>query len=617
MRSSDEKYHYYKPGEMFYLLSYQLDLPTTAPTGDSENTRSRNEQNDRYKDEAKFNEIIDNLFRESNERALRHGLHVSRRKDYELHFSTTEAPANRSKQNEDGAQEVTPKLPQPEARKAFSILPAEVSLIKDSAKNDPVNSANGSNLTNLVLELDGEMRKAQPDLGSGITLEAVALNWLASPTSEWGGGGGPGGLPAPYRMDSANVPFEFDIPSATSLLSDRGSNKGKGVTVAILDTAPCLHDLAEAYERHYKVGPQSGANDIKEHEILRRLLEPDDQLNRRLHIHPASLDDLLRMRDVYLKDHNYRMTDHGLFVAGIINTIAPKAEIHLFEVLNPYGVGDLLSIAKGLWKVLNRFSGKPLVVNCSLVLNIPRLNQPIPDLDQNLVNLIVGNVGNNLNSEYLTSMSAEGKAWLARQGMAIEWICNKLLSEKSCVIAAAGNDWNQDENQDRPDARFPAAFSSAVGVGALNTVLRSNGSRQYEPSSYSNKSDEPEYIGIATLGGEPGENNGILGVYIGKFPSMKLWLQRFSPVLRPFVALLYAIRWGSFSGPDNKNDWAWWAGTSFATPIVSGIIASVLSDQPQPSSAEDALRTLYSTGSIRDSFLVATREDGIPDVKQG
>jgi hypothetical protein len=42
----------------------------------------------------------------------------------------------------------------------------------------------------------------------------------------------------------------------------------------------------------------------------------------------------------------YRMTDHGLFVAGIIHTIAPQAELHLIEVLNPYGVGDLESITR-------------------------------------------------------------------------------------------------------------------------------------------------------------------------------------------------------------------------------------------------------------------------------
>jgi hypothetical protein len=616
MKSTDEKYYYYKPGEMFYLLRSEFDQRMDAQADGFEDTGSMNVQSDRYNDEPAFDEIIDDLFKMSNERASGHKLEVSRQKNRELHFWGTGAPENQSKQNVEVAAEIARKLPQPQPRGAFSIIPAEIRRLEnDRVENDPEGYARGADLTNLVLELDREMRKAQPDLGRGITLEAVSLNWLASPTSEWGGGGGPGGLPEPYRIVPGNIPFNFEIPSAASLLSIRGSNRGKGVTVAILDTAPCLHDLAEAYERYYKVDPQNAGNHTKEHPLIKRLLEPVDQLNRRLHIHAASLDDLLRMRAVYLKDHHYQMTDHGLFVAGIVNTIAPEAEIHLYEVLNPYGVGDLLSIAKGLWEVLNRFSGQPLVVNCSLVLNIPRLNQPITDLDPNLIALIVDDADNNQNNGYLTSLSSEGEEWLTRQGWAIEWICNKLLSERSYVIAAAGNDWKQGEGKKRPDARFPAAFSSVLGVGALKKVSQTNASPQYQPSSYSNISDKPEYVGITTLGGEPGEKNGILGVYIGKFPSMKFWLKRVPPILQPIFRLINAIRWGSFSGPKNKNDWAWWAGTSFATPIVSGVIASVLSDQSQPASIDDVLTELYTTGSVIDGLL-PTKEDGIPDVTQ-
>lgn len=616
MKSSDEKYYYYKPGEVLYLLSHDLDLLTDDSMGGSENTRSINEQSDRYKDKPIFDEIIDDLFRVSNERANSYGLEVSRLNNSELHFSATEPSENQSKQNTDVAQEIASKLPQPQPRRAFSIVPAEARRpFKDRDKNDPEGLANGSDLTKLVLELDSDMRTARSDLGQGITLEAVSLNWLASPTSEYGGGGGPGGLPEPYSMVSEDVPFRFNIPNAMSLLSARGSNQGKGVTVAILDTAPCLHDLAEAYERYYKVGPQNGDNPTKEHQILKNLLKPDTELKRRLHIHPASLDDLLRMRAVYLKDHNYRMTDHGLFIAGIINTIAPKAEIHLYEVLNPYGVGDLLSIAKGLWEVLNTFSGQPLVVNCSLVLNIPRLNQSITDLDPNLVALIIEDADNNQNNKYLASVNSEGEKWLARQGWAIEWICNKLLSEGSRVIAAAGNDWKQDENEDRPDTRFPAAFDSALGIGALPKDAQPDSNGKYTPSHYSNKSDIPEEVGVTTLGGEPGENNGVLGVYIGKFQHMEYKLKKYPAILRPFLRLIFALYWGNFSGPKNKSDLAWWAGTSFATPIATGIIASVFSDLSQPARIEDAIVKLYGEGAIEQE-LTLEKEDGIREVRQ-
>jgi hypothetical protein len=607
MKSSDEKYYYYKPGEVFYLLSHDLDLPTDTQTGSAENTRSMKEQSDRYKNKLIFDEVVDNLFKVCKERALSHRLDLSLRKDNELHFPATIVPENQSNRNEDVAPEIARKLPEPRTRRAFSIIPAEV---KRSDK-DPEEFANGPELSNLVLELDGDMRNAQPDLGQGITLEAVTLNWLASPGSEWGGGGGPGGLPEPYQPDPAHpehVPFRFDIPSANKLLALPGAKQGEGVTVAILDTAPCPHDLAAAYECHHKVNPE---NQGEYHELLEYLLAPDNPLI----VHPASLEDLLRMRAVHLRDHNYQMTDHGLFVAGIIRTIAPRAKLHLFEVLNPDGVGDLLSIAKGLWEVLNAFSGQRLVVNCSLVLNIPRLNEPITDLDSNIVTHIVGDADNNQNSKYLTSMSSEGKKWLARQGLAIEWICDQLLSERSRVIAAAGNDWKQGENEARPDPRFPAAFSSALGIGALKKAPQTNENHSQEPSSYSNISDKPEDVGIMALGGEPGEKKGVLGVYIGKFPPMKFWLRQYPAILRPFLWLYFAIHWGSFSGPQNKSDWAWWAGTSFATPIVTGVIASVFSDKSQSASVEDVLIDLYSSRGVTDSLL-PTKEDGIADVTQ-
>ena len=71
-------------------------------------------------------------------------------------------------------------------------------------------------LVELILELDDDMRNNHP-MPQGIVLQGVTLNWLSSPGSEWGGGGGPGGLPEPYQPDPAHpeqVPYRFDIPTA-------------------------------------------------------------------------------------------------------------------------------------------------------------------------------------------------------------------------------------------------------------------------------------------------------------------------------------------------------------------------------------------------------------------
>jgi subtilisin family serine protease len=116
------------------------------------------------------------------------------------------------------------------------------------------------------------------------------------------------------------------------------------------------------------------------------------------------------------------------------------------------------------------------------------------------------------------------------------------------MVAAAGNDAQRNRHRNyhgRPSARYPAAFDTVIGVGALPRGASGSG---IAAASYSNLADRPQKTGFATLGGEDGVENGVLGLYIGPFPD----------------------------GRPNDTKWAWWAGTSFATPIVTGLVAGLL-----------------------------------------
>ena len=42
------------------------------------------------------------------------------------------------------------------------------------------------------------------------------------------------------------------------------------------------------------------------------------------------------------------MPDHGLFIAGLIRDIAPKASIRLIRILNDLGGGDLYNLFAAL-----------------------------------------------------------------------------------------------------------------------------------------------------------------------------------------------------------------------------------------------------------------------------
>ena len=80
-----------------------------------------------------------------------------------------------------------------------------------------------------------------------------------------------------------------------------------------------------------------------------------------------------------------------------------------------------------------------------------------------------------------------------------------------------------------------------------------------------------------TLGGEPGEEQGVLGLYLGEFPG----------------------------GEPNCTRWAWWAGTSFATPILTGAIAAVLSSRAGHRRTQAAVKALYEKGIIVERQTLA------------
>jgi hypothetical protein len=534
MKSSDpteqprRKLSYFQPRQMAYLLTHERDL--------------RDDQLDEQQRKLRDGQF-DRLIEWSKNSAGR--LSISRHRV--LSFpATPPQPESPDVYGPELSPDIRYQAPEFKSHSPFTLIFADV---KD--EEDPAKHVDDPDLVELIIRLH-ENKDNQPLRQEGISLQLVSPSWLTGAGSETSGTGGPGGRPVPFKGATDTAPYEFQLPDAIEPLCPPKAERGKGVKVAILDTAPCLHDLAAAYERYQKVNPQNRRN---RHPLIESLLKP----NGPLHVHPASYDDLLRMRSVHLEKHNYKMTDHGLFVAGIIHTIAPSAEIHLYEVLNPDGVGDLESIAMGLWNVaeeqyrlMQGGLARQLVVNCSLVLNIPLEDtHPHEDFDPRLFSV---------------------PQWPECQGWPVERICDLLYALGSRVVAAAGNDR---EDTNRPHARYPAALNSALGVGALPKLDGSSRTGRLPTASYSNLSDRPEYIGVTTLGGEPDEGAGVLGLYLGKFPSP------------------YATR-------RNTKDWAWWCGTSFATPIISGVTAAVLSGRPPGSTTEQAIRMLYSAGVIQN-----------------
>jgi hypothetical protein len=427
--------------------------------------------------------------------------------------------------------------------------------------------------------------------------------------SQPGTTGGPGGRPTPYDGHADNQDYKIQPDDKDEWLQEildiPEAQRGEGVVVAILDTAPTTEVVSpvpgekwvmkranepgsflEAMYKKWVIDrDKPPLNPADQHPLVKRLLNPADPrltvyLNPNVDRKDSNIDP-----DGYIQadKHDYYMTDHGLFVAGLIHSLAPQAELHLYQVLNRYGVGDLESIADALLEVYTRFAHKPgdkrlAVVNMSVTFNMP-MEDDEEEGDE---------MGKSLRA-YGKQEKSDVNSWFARQKRPAERICNLAYQLGSRIIAAAGNNRKGPQHA-RPEARYPAALDSVLGVGALAKAKHppSDAAEKLDTASYSNRADRPGYVGITTLGGEPGKGKGILGIYVAEFPEKQ-----------------EEQKGGADKKGLSQNGWGWWAGTSFATPIISGITAALLASMPPEKKTEDAIQRLFGG----QHFETKDRED--------
>jgi hypothetical protein len=393
----------------------------------------------------------------------------------------------------------------------------------------------------------------------------------AAQPASWGGGG-PGGLPFPQLQNVKPGDYRFKLPD--NLLH----NGGDGVDVVILDTAPKPDEWNTAVDNFpnhpliQSLGkvPVSGAipNNAKFAII-------DDYLGVATEM--AIANDL-RTRGLT----SYPMVDHGLFIAGIIRSIAPQASIRLYRVLCDDGAGRRSIVENAIQDItkpaadeaiINPNNKKSLIFNCSL-------------------NIILRNAEDYNNRNQCGDVEDE---WAEPQGDL----------DSITIVGAAGNEGRyatrlkppHPHDLKPPRPRYPAGFNRILGVTGLTEdderASYANWAEDYDvnndaqpPNPYAfppgvGEVNGQNRVGIATMGGDV-------------FPVGHV------TVTNPFDSILgiyttYDGLPGSAYQVLHKHPgWARWSGTSFANAIVTGVLALIAS-HPQtpgyPSSSQAQLVT--------------------------
>jgi len=352
----------------------------------------------------------------------------------------------------------------------------------------------------------------------------------ADPDGDSGGAnpdptGGPGSM---ATIEIFNNQWAFD---QINLQGGNANQYGDSdIAVAIFDTSPYRANIEEL--TLFGI-PENMAYNIY-------WAEPDLEL---------CISDPLSIENPQYVDGLVDISDHGLFVAGLVHGVAPQSNTELVRVLDDYGHGDTYSLIKVLMLYANR-----------AISSNGRANFP---LNNTVINL---SLGIDVERKYLLRVDDELEGYL--QGILEETygispdqslrviplqLPFHLLHEMGAVIvAASGNDSLRGFHE---SMQIPAEYVDVIGVAASNIGG--------EIACFSNKGQV-----MAPGGDSPNPPC--------KAPVMDLCDTSSRHCEYALVSLSHKY----------PSGYAFWKGTSFATPLVSGM-AALMMDSCNGISLED------------------------------
>jgi subtilisin family serine protease len=288
--------------------------------------------------------------------------------------------------------------------------------------------------------------------------------------------------------------------------------KGEGVRIAIFDTSP--FDDVEGWETHVLSYPDTMTLTVFHPPLI-----------------PApNCPGYDRHTGESLEDQD--ISDHGLFVAGLVHAVAPESDIYLIRVLENDGCGSLSAINNGIQSFIDRTLQERgtltgTVINLSL-----GVHQPITPT----------------------------RFGLPEEVVSLQRVLKAAVDQGAIVVAAAGND---SYTSTRPTGmEIPASYPFVVGVAASNQGCGRG--------CFSNAGPVTDTAQVAAPGGD-GHNG---GKELCQVPECD--------VGQPDACLVSLSL-------DSGTGYVYWVGTSFATPLVSGEAALLLGMGKSPSEVTGAI----------------------------
>jgi hypothetical protein len=425
----------------------------------------------------------------------------------------------------------------------------------------------------------------------GVSLVGAMPHWLGSSLQDFGDGS-PASLPAPTKPPPGGGRWRYRYtPQNPKLDLRRRVEKVPGralVDVLVLDTAP---DWDAARSQAARFAQTNG----QLHAVV-DMLGSQSLPEWQVHALRGLGDEGLKLKQAPDgRKRGYQESDHGLFVSGLIHDLAPRANIQLRPVLNPWGVGDLHLLLQVLEKVVGQKPiDKPLLINMSLGF-LPKLQH----LHWMWYDVNPPNDPDFVRDRPIPNQPTD-RRWLAghRDDVedakrqlhgGIERLTRYLLANNCLGVAAVGNDSLRrvDNDRQRFEPRVPARYASVLGVAATT-------SDPSQAARYSNIGDEMEFGDhIATFGGDidssDGPRDGVIGLYTAeRFPTPD-----------------------GGDGAPNDSGWAVWSGSSFATGLATGMVANYWAAQRARKPETHAEAILLGFNTLAESYAPALRTPSI------